>query len=186
MKTRSKITSILFILSLLAGMLLGCEATQPQAPAAKRTPTTAPTSLTAQEATDIALAHAGLTADQVTVLHASYELDDGTPEYEVEFRHSDTGYDYTIHAETGKVLSWDTDHEPTSTTPSSLTVQEAEDIALTHAGLSRDQVTQLRTDSDLDDDDPTLEVEFHHDGWEYDYEIHRHTGEVVSWDKERS
>ena len=265
MKTRSKITLLLFALSLLAGALFGC------APGAQSG--TAP-QLTQQEAQDIALDHAGLTTDQVSGMHTTYELDDGTPEYEIEFRHDDTEYDYTVHAETGAILSWDKEREPTTTTapttaptePATLTVQEAEDIALakaglsrdrldwirtvypdgddmsyeieflhgeqvydcsihihtgeildweqepltedastgepvtptgiityaqaedsalSHAGLTRDQVTRLHTGYDLDDEDPTFEVEFHHDGWEYDYEIHRHTGEVIRWSKEK-
>ena len=111
MKTRSKITLLLFALSLLAGMLFGCAAADPTTPPAEQgTQTIAPTdpaSLTAQEAEQIALAHAGLTADQVTGLHTAYELDDGTPGYEIDFRHGNTEYDYTIHAKTGEILEWD-------------------------------------------------------------------------------
>lgn len=63
--------------------------------------------VTAQEARDIALAHAGLTADQVTGLHAEYERDDGTARYEVQFRRGSWEYDYEINARTGQILSWE-------------------------------------------------------------------------------
>lgn len=65
--------------------------------------------LTADEAKAIALNHAGLTEDQVTGLRTEYDVDDGIPEYEVEFRQGKTEYDYEIHAETGEIRSWDKD-----------------------------------------------------------------------------
>jgi len=72
-------------------------------------PTTPTATLTAQEAEAIALEHAGFTAEQVTGLRTTYEIDDRVPEYEVEFRVDRMEYDYTIHAETGEILSFDMD-----------------------------------------------------------------------------
>ena len=59
------------------------------------------------KAKSIALAHAGLTEAQVKGLRAEYDRDDGRPEYDVEFRVGNMEYEYEIHAETGKILSWD-------------------------------------------------------------------------------
>lgn len=59
------------------------------------------------KAKSIALAHAGLTEAQVKGLRAEYDRDDGRPEYDVEFRMGNMEYEYEIHAETGKILSWD-------------------------------------------------------------------------------
>ena len=108
----------LVILALMLG-LSGCAAPgQPAAqgnnasPAAgnsQDTQTTDPQYITTEEAQVIALAHAGLTADQVTGLRASFDRDDGVPEYEVEFRQDRWEYEYEIHAETGAILSWDKD-----------------------------------------------------------------------------
>ena len=63
--------------------------------------------ISAAEAKSIALSHAGLTEAQVKGLRAEYDRDDGRPEYDVEFRVGRTEYEYEIHAETGKILSWD-------------------------------------------------------------------------------
>ena len=63
------------------------------------------------EARDIALKHAGLTADQVSRLRVTFDYDDGRPEYEVDFVYDGFEYDYEIHAETGKILSWDKDRD---------------------------------------------------------------------------
>lgn len=71
-------------------------------------PTGAP-ALSLEEAQDIALKHAGLTADQVTALHTEYEIDHGVPQYDVEFHHGGWEYDYEIHADTGGILSYSRD-----------------------------------------------------------------------------
>ena len=63
--------------------------------------------LTQTEAEEIALLQAGFKADQVTGLHSEFDVDDGVPEYEVEFFQDGWEYDYTIHADTGEVLSYD-------------------------------------------------------------------------------
>lgn len=62
-----------------------------------------------EAAWQIALEHAGLTRDQVTGTHIEFEIDDGRPEYNVEFHQGYLEYDYEIHAETGKILSYDRD-----------------------------------------------------------------------------
>ena len=67
--------------------------------------------LTKEEAREIALKHAGLTAEEVTRLRVEFEYDDGIPEYEVDFYHNGYEYDYEIHAETGKILFWDKDRD---------------------------------------------------------------------------
>ena len=67
--------------------------------------------LTVEEAKTIALAHAGLTADQVEALQAEYDVDDGIPVWEVEFSSGDMEYSYEIHGETGKILFCEKERE---------------------------------------------------------------------------
>lgn len=67
-----------------------------------------------------------------------------------------------------------------------LTKEEARDIALKHAGLTAAEVTRLRVEFDYDDGVPEYEVDFFHNGYEYDYEIHAETGKIIKWDKERN
>ena len=69
-------------------------------------------------------------------------------------------------------------------TTAPVTREEAEAIALDHAGLTADQVTGLRTEYEIDDGIPRYEVQFRHDRWEYDYEINANTGELLSWDRD--
>lgn len=60
--------------------------------------------LTREEAEAIALKEAGLTAEEITGLHSEYDIDDGVPEWEIDFYSGGWEYDYTIHAENGTVL----------------------------------------------------------------------------------
>lgn len=66
-----------------------------------------------------------------------------------------------------------------------ITKEIAVSIALQHAGLTENAVTRLHTEFDYDDGRPEYEVDFHYSGYEYDYEIHAETGEIISWDKDR-
>lgn len=65
-----------------------------------------------------------------------------------------------------------------------LTAEEAQAIALEDAGFAADQVTRLRTEPELRDRVPHYDVEFHEGRWDYEYEIHAETGEVLSFDKD--
>lgn len=65
-----------------------------------------------------------------------------------------------------------------------ITREEAEAIALNHAGFTADQVKWLRTNYELDDGIHQYEVEFHQGPWEYDYEINAKTGEILSYDRD--
>lgn len=70
-----------------------------------------PQKLTKEQAQQIALDHLGFTADQVTRLHAEYEMDDGIALYEIAFHQGDWEYEFEIHAENGTILSFDKDHK---------------------------------------------------------------------------
>lgn len=65
-----------------------------------------------------------------------------------------------------------------------LTPEEAQEIALTQAGFTADQVTHLRVEFDRDDRVPSYDVSFREGYWEYEYEIHAETGEILSWEKD--
>ena len=53
--------------------------------------------LTLEEAQNIALKHAGFSADQVTALRAEYEIEHGVPQYDAELRGGYWEYNYEIH-----------------------------------------------------------------------------------------
>lgn len=65
-----------------------------------------------------------------------------------------------------------------------LTPEEAQAIALKHANLTADQVSRLHTEFEIDDRIPHYDIQFHHESWEYEYEIHGETGDILSFDKD--
>lgn len=73
-------------------------------------PTEADFTVTQAQAENIALEHAGFTAGQVSGLRTQYEVDDGIPRYDVEFRNGDWEYEFEISAEDGRIISYDKDH----------------------------------------------------------------------------
>lgn len=83
----------------------------PAAPAPSVPAPTQQTLISKEEATAIALADAGFTADQVTRLRTEFGYDDRRPEYEVDFHQGGFEYDYEINAETGEIISRDKDRE---------------------------------------------------------------------------
>ena len=87
------------------------DSVQTAAPPANTQPSATKGKLTKEEAEAIALKDAGLTQAEVTGLRSEYEVDDGVPEWEVDFRSGGWEYDYTIHAETGAILHSDKDRD---------------------------------------------------------------------------
>ena len=63
--------------------------------------------ITANEATEAALKHAGLDKSQVRDIDVDLDRDNGKLIYEVDFNSGNTEYDYDINAETGEVISAD-------------------------------------------------------------------------------
>lgn len=123
---RTRIFTVFPATVLLLCVLVGCasaagdsapETTAPQQTAAPIQQTTTPIpqffvptpTLTQEQARDIALQHAGFTADQVKWLRVEYEIDHGRGEYEVEFRQDRFEYSYEIDADTGAILSFEKD-----------------------------------------------------------------------------
>lgn len=76
---------------------------------AAQTPSPDDAALTREQAEEIALEHAGFTADQVTGMQTEYEIDNGVAQYDVQFHEGNLEYEFEIHAETGEILSFDKD-----------------------------------------------------------------------------
>lgn len=63
--------------------------------------------ITANDAKQAALKHAGLDESQVSDVEIDLDRDNGRLIYEVDFNSGNTEYDYDIDAETGEVISSD-------------------------------------------------------------------------------
>lgn len=73
---------------------------------------------------------------------------------------------------------------PSASDSVSITADEAQSIALEHAGFAPDEVLHLRVEFESFESIPHYDVQFYKDGWEYEYEINSKTGEILSFEKD--
>lgn len=94
--------------------------------------------------------------------------------------------EHVIDPEPTTTLPTQTASEPSAATSATASIsrEQAEAIALEHAGFTADQVTYLHTDYEIDDGIPQYEIEFHQDRWEYDYEINAENGDIISFSRD--
>lgn len=104
-KTSGMIAAAVLVLS-LAGCVSAGYAGTPAGTAARTTVSKTSAAITKAQAITIALEHAGLSETDVTGIWAEYDLDEGIPEYDVEFHAGHWEYSYDIHAETGEIRSF--------------------------------------------------------------------------------
>ena len=145
--------------------------------------------VTEEQAREIALSHAGLTADQVTFVRSELDRDDGRLMYDVEFYTSDyKEYDYEIDAATGEILSYDYDaegysYQPNATPGTAITAEQARAIALAEVpGAAESDIYEFETDRD----DGRLEYEgkIIYNNTEYEFTIDGYSGAIREWDAE--
>lgn len=74
--------------------------------------------------------------------------------------------------------------QTTEAVPAALTEAQAVAAALDHAGLAETEVTELRAWMDRDDQIPHWEIHWRSSQWEYDYDIHPDTGQILDWDRD--
>ena len=151
--------------------------------------------ITAEEAKNAALAHAGIAESSVAQLEIEFDSEDGLMVYEVEFYAGGTEYDYDINARTGEVVNFSREGGISGgTTGGSVTSGSsgsyigeaaATAAALTHAGVSEADTTYLRCWVEHDDGRAECyEVEFLAGSTEYQYEIDLYTGAVLKSERE--
>ena len=124
-----------------------------------------------------ALAHAGLSAADVTFLEAEYDYDDGRMVYEVEFYASGEKYEYEIDAADGSVIKYEHETGGSSRPEVSLPAgnigeSAAKQTALEHAGVKESDTKYCNAWLEYDDGWPECyEVEFMAGSTRYEYEI---------------
>ena len=165
-----------------------------------------------EAAKSAAFAHAGLDAAQVTTDEVDFDYEDGRMVYELEFYADGAEYEYDIDASTGAVVKFSQEGGRTQTSSSaesggasgnvssgsgSGTAQSgaggtAADIgreaalaaALSHAGVSQDQVYNLEVKREYDDGRLEYEIEFKTGGWEYEYTISAADGTILDYERD--
>ena len=136
------------------------------------------------KAKEIALNHANVT----DVTNYQVEMDyDEVIVYEIEFRANNTKYEYEINATNGDIMEYDIDgsnnsnnnnnnsNSSGSNNSSTISRDEAKEIALNHAGITGN-VNNYK----IELDDNSYEIEFKYNNKEYDYDISL-TGEILKY-----
>ena len=150
------------------------------------------------KAKEIALSHAGLSADQVTFVQANMDFDDGIQKYDIKFYCNGQEYDYEINSSNGQIVQFDydmeynyipnnntTNYQSNVNTTANISVERAKEIALSHAGLASNQVTFQRIELDFDNGIQKYEIEFYYNYREYSYEIDANTGNILSYEQDK-
>ncbi len=143
-------------------------------------------------AKEIALQHAGVSANETQILFVKQDWDDGIPVYEVEFYQGNKEYDYTIHAIDGSIIDFDYDAEQQipQTQPQAPAPQQnqyigeakAKQIALSKAGLSANNVSGMMVKFDYDDGYAVYELEFRQGATEYECDVDAVNGTVLKFE----
>ena len=67
---------------------------------------------------------------------------------------------------------------------SKITMEQAQEIALKHAKLTSDQVSFIKTDTELENGIEVYNIEFSYENKEYDYKINSSNGEIIEYDSD--
>ena len=133
----------------------------------------------------IALADAGITEDDLLKLSHKKDHALGVFLYDIEFITATHEYEYEINAETGEIFKKDMDGR-TVKAPKGEADGEyiggsaAEDVALTHAELTREGVIFETTKWKMKKGTAVYDIEFVSGSVEYEYTINATTGEVIN------
>lgn len=165
--------------------------------------------VTQAQAVEIALEHAGVSQEDALSLSVKDDQEGGAPVYDIQFTTQEKSYHYDVSKSSGEVVSYSYDGagstqeqagsssqapQPESSQEESasqsapaaqgITEEEAQAIALEHAGVSQDQATIHKVKLDRENGRAVFDVEFYVGTTEYDYEIAQDTGEVLQADQD--
>ncbi len=152
-------------------------------------------------AKDIALAHAGVTTQEITEYDAEFDYEDGKMVYEIEFNVGNVEYDYDIDAKTGEIVKSfneidddidDDDDEHFGNDNGAgngagdnyINRQTAKQNAFVHAGVNEADCRKIEIELDTENGVTVYSVDFECGGYEYDYDIDATTGAVLHFEKE--
>lgn len=148
----------------------------------------------------IAFEYVGISESDAEKLEIEMDIEKGRLIYEVEFFAGGYEYEFDIDARSGEIIDFEkeeraakkedktTDKQDNNSEPETsaqyIGEDEAEAIALNHAGVSKSSVGRLTVEMDREDGIVVYEVEFYVENIKYEYEINAITGEIAGFEKE--
>ena len=140
--------------------------------------------VTLEQAKEIALQHANVSAEHALFTKAHMDYDDGREVYDIEFYVGGTEYEFDIDAATGAVTEYSVENHGTGILggTSQVTEEQAKQIALAHAGFKAEDVTFVKSKLDRDDGRDVYEIEFIANNLKYEYDIDAASGRIREFD----
>ena len=151
-------------------------------------------SVSIEQAKEIALNHANKTAEQVQFVKSKQDWEHGRSVYEIEFIYQEGSnyieYDYEIDASTGQILSYDYDIENYQQYKQiidqanvNISEEAAKNIALERVpGANYSNIYKFKLE--FDDTRWEYEGKIVYDSYEYEFEIDANTGNILKWEVE--
>lgn len=152
------------------------------------TPSQAPSAngvISVETAKERALAHAGLSANQVTFTKQALTYSDGRQIYKIEFYTGSAEYEFEINALTGAVLEYDYDGRR-GAAPAKVTVigeDKARELALARVP-EPEKAKFVKLEFERDDDGPKYEGRIYCGEREYEFEIDAVSGLFLEWEED--
>lgn len=155
------------------------------------------TSITMEQAKELALKDAGLKKSNVDFSNTTTYRQNKTKVHKLVFKTSTKKYVYKINASTGDIIGSNTNgigstkntrtkNKTNSKTSNNLiSTEKAQSIAFSKAGVSADSVRKLKINLDEDNGKMLYEIEFKAGNMEYESEIDAKTGKILSWESDR-
>lgn len=147
------------------------------------------TAVSLEQAKTIALNHAGVSQSSVTFTKAQQDYDDGRRVYDIDFVYETstqyTEYDYEINAQTGAIISYDSERKgKVNTSTTAISAEQAKQIALSRVpGATTSNL--IKFEQDYDDGRLEYEGEIYYQGFEYEFTIDAQSGSIIDWDVDR-
>lgn len=158
-----------------------------------------------KEVKDIVVSNMNVSSNDVHFENIDLELDKNY--YDVELYYQNKEYEYKIDAKSGKVIYNDfnvtnsngnglgnsngngngnnnNNSNPNNAFNAKISLQEARNIALSHANLDINSVVLKKCSSEIENNKLVYEIEFSYNNYEYDYKIDANTGEIINIDKD--
>ena len=136
-----------------------------------------------EELKDKILKDAGIGGKKVEYIRVDKDYENGVWTYEIEFAYDGTEYEYEVEIDTGKIISRKTEKEVDDDKDGKyISDNKAKSIAAKDAGIKEKDIRFIKATLDHDDGRAVYEIEFRHNGTEYEYKIDAETGKILDKD----
>ncbi len=137
-----------------------------------------------------------MNALESNVYFESVDLELDKKRYDVELYYNNKEYEYKIDAKEGKIIFTDFMRDlsnndvgaslssKNTSSSSEISLEDAIKIVLDEAKLNEKDVKFIKKQKEYDDGVALYDIEFHYEGYEYEYEVNASNGKIIDLQKE--